>query len=46
MNENRPELGGMLLIFTPPISREVHVFSGGLRAVCRGASDGAAVDDG
>jgi hypothetical protein len=33
-------------MLTPPISREVQVFSGGLRAVGRGASDGAAVDDG
>jgi hypothetical protein len=46
VNENKPEFGGMLFIFTPPMSSEVHAFSGGLRAVGRGASEGAAVDDG
>lgn len=44
--ENRPDVGGMLFMLTPPISSEVHVFSGGFGAVGRGASDGAAVDDG
>ena len=47
MNENNPEFEGMFLILTPPISRDVHVFSGGLLAVGLAASiTGATVDDG
>lgn len=41
-----PEVDGIVLILTPPMSSEFHVFSGGL-AVGRGASAmGATVEDG
>ena len=46
VKENRPEVEGMVFMLTPPISNEVHVFSGGFGAVGRGASEGAAVEDG
>ena len=47
VKEKRPEVEGMILILTPPMSREFHVFSGGRAAVGRGASAiGATVEDG
>jgi hypothetical protein len=47
LKEKRPEEEGMFLIFTPPISSEFHVFSGGRIVVGRGASvTGATVDEG
>jgi hypothetical protein len=47
VSEKRPDVGGKFLIFTPPMSRELHVFCGGRIAVGRGASMmGATVEDG
>ena len=46
MKEKSPEVGGRFLIFTPPISNEVQLFSGGFGAVGRGASDGPATAEG
>ena len=46
MKEKRPEVGGRFLIFTPPISNDVQLFSGGFGAVSRGASDGPATAEG
>jgi hypothetical protein len=48
VKENRPELGGMDLMLTPPISSWVHVFSGGRGAAGRitGSADGAMVEEG
>jgi hypothetical protein len=47
VKENKPDEGGRFLIPTPPMSRELQVFSGGFIAVIRGASAiGAAVADG
>lgn len=44
---NNPELGGMFLIATPPISRVFQVFSGGFNDVGRGVSEiGATVEEG
>lgn len=44
--EKRPELGGIFLMPRPPISSALHVFSGGLAAVGRGAAIGATVEEG
>ena len=46
VNEKSPELGGMFLMLTPPISRDVQVFSGGFGAVGLGTSTGATVPEG
>lgn len=46
VKEKSPEVGGRFLIFTPPISSDVQLFSGGLGAVRRGASDGPATAEG
>jgi hypothetical protein len=47
VKEKRPEVEGIVLMLTPPISREFQVFSGGRVAVGRGASAiGATVEDG
>ena len=47
VNEKRPEVAGMFLMLTPPMSSDVQVFSGGLIAVRRGASAiGPTVDEG
>ena len=46
VKEKSPEVGGRFLIFTPPISRDVQLFSGGLGAVNRGASDGPVTAEG
>jgi len=47
VKEKRPDVGGRCLICTPPMSSELQLFSGGLAAVGRGASDtGATVDEG
>lgn len=47
LNENSPDVGGIFLIFTPPISSEFHVFSCGRIVVGRGASaTGATVEEG
>ena len=46
MKEKSPEVGGRFLIFTPPISNDVQLFSGGFGAVSRGASDGPATAEG
>ena len=46
LNVNSPDVGGSVLMFTPPMSNEFHVFCGGF-AVSRGASAmGATVDEG
>lgn len=44
VNENSPDVGGIFLILTPPISNDVQVFSGGLGAV--GRPIGATVAEG
>ena len=46
MKEKSPDVGGRFLIFTPPISNDVQLFSGGFGAVGRGASDGPATAEG
>lgn len=46
VKENSPEVGGRFLIFTPPISNDVQLFSGGFEAVRRGASDGPVTAEG
>ena len=46
VKEDRPEVEGMGFMLRPPRSNEVRVFSGGFGAVGRGASEGAAVEDG
>lgn len=46
VKEKRPEVGGRFLIFTPPISNDVQLFSGGFGAVSRGASDGPTTAEG
>lgn len=47
VNVNKPDVEGMFLMCTPPISSEFQVFSGGLGAVGLGASAmGATVDEG
>ena len=38
VNENSPDVGGMFLMLTPPMSNDVHVFSGGFGAVGLGLS--------
>ena len=46
VNENRPDVGGRFLMFTPPMSSDVHVFSEGFGAVFVGlsATEATAVD--
>lgn len=46
VKEKSPEVGGRDLIFTPPMSSDVQLLSGGLGAVSRGASDGPATAEG
>lgn len=46
VKEKSPEVGGRFLIFTPPISNDVQLFSGGFGAVGRGASDGPVIAEG
>ena len=47
LKERRPDVGGIFLMLIPPMSSEVHVFSGGRFAVRRGASAiGATVEEG
>ena len=46
VNVNKPDVGGSVLMLTPPMSSELHVFCGGF-AVSRGASAiGATVEEG
>lgn len=46
MKEKSPEVGGRVLMLTPPISNDLQLFSGGFGAVRRGASDGPVTAEG